>query len=495
MQFILLKSRKKISNQEKNHVKEIFGNNTSIIGDHIDYEWVSDDKKTLFFGRNPKIEIYNKYSVLDIDRKNNFSFIHGWVKKEDEDFLLNAKNIHNLNNFENLDGFFNFSKLNSNGKGEIYSSLHSPSIYYTTNEFSFALSNRILVLSELFNKNILNKKHIASHIQYQHLPITFDTLYEDIYQIPFGSTVKISEKLTIEKNYDFFYDEKLNKEFKKDSKKYWDDCFKKVSSQAKAFKNLGIKEFTLGISGGVDSRLLLSIYRKHVSSLFTWGPSLSPEVIVGRMISEKLNLPHETQYGGANADSRNLINFFSLQLFSTEYEMCPWDSGFLNPNISNEIKVDGQEYVKTPPYYEDLDFKGVMKIIEKEHSVWKFTIPDNYYKKVLTQNLEQCREYLMYHKELFKFAFLKKILSRGRWASRVHEIIFDHAFNIYPLLTNTMTKYAYNSSFESLKDQDIVYEMIKRSTPELLDVPLFNNSLKKHYVPPVYNKVPGKINY
>lgn len=45
-----------------------------------------------------------------------------------------------------------------------------------------------------------------------------------------------------------------------------------------------------------------------------------------------------------------MLNQLPQHLFSREFIMCPWDFGVIPKNISNNIKIDGQEYVKVKPF-------------------------------------------------------------------------------------------------------------------------------------------------
>lgn len=80
MQFVLYHSHNQIDNIKQEEIREIFNNTTSIRCNSIEYEWMADNKKTFFIGRNPDIVTYKKYQVFD-DSENNLSFIHGWIKK------------------------------------------------------------------------------------------------------------------------------------------------------------------------------------------------------------------------------------------------------------------------------------------------------------------------------------------------------------------------------------------------------------------------------
>ena len=497
MQFILVKSKEEITNEEINIIKKKFEETTSILCEpNTTYEWKSNDNHTYFIGKNPNLTIYNFFDTFSINQNNELSFIHGWVKKNNEDYLLNAKDVHNLDNQEDLDGLFVAGKIDSIGNGEFLTSLFSPELYYAISDEKFAISNRIFTLSEVFNYKKLNKKHLATHIQYQHKSITYDTIFNNIQQIPFGTKIFISNELKFERKYDLFYNEKLEKQYLEDPKSYWDDCLNKVKSQVNAFVNLGIKDkLKVGISGGMDSRLLFSLYYKHISSTFSWGPAYSPEVIAGRMCANTMNIPHETPSLKNAQSTQNLLNLFPQHLFAREFEMCPWDFGRLYNESTDTITVDGQEFIKTLPYNELPTKDQILTQVNREFESRSYAIPKKYYEEMLEENQANTLEFLNHVKNIQKFPFINRVLNRGRWAARVHETILDHSFNIYPLLTNTFLQYAYNSSINSLKNQEIVYEMVKRSAPELLEIPLFNKSYPQKFVPPLENKVPGKINY
>ena len=167
MQFILVKDNNGLTDGDKRRIKKNFEDTTTILCNHVDYEWTSDDGTCYFVGRNPKLEIYEKYNVFDVDEKNNLSVIHGWLKYEDEDNLLDATSVSYNLDFDKIDGYFNLIDVNSKGTGEINCSNISPPLYKSTKDNIFAVSNRISSLSKFFDYKVINKKHLASQIQYQ----------------------------------------------------------------------------------------------------------------------------------------------------------------------------------------------------------------------------------------------------------------------------------------------------------------------------------------
>ena len=492
MQFLVIKDNQKISSEEKLIIKDKFNANTSIICDHIDYEWSSDDNTIYFIGRNPNIEIYSKYNIFNVDENNNLNFINGWIKKNEEDKLLDSNNLKNKINNDDFDGFFNVGKIKSEGESEIFSSLVSPSIYYTLEKDGFGLSNRISVLSDVFDKKKLNKKHIASQIQYTTYSLTNDTIYSDIFQIPFGTKIHFNEKLIFSRIFDLFHCEKLKNFYNENKNKYWDDCFKLMKSQVKAFKNLNLSEIRVGISGGKDSRLLFGLYNDILKSTFTWGPVYSPEVIIGKIVSNLLEMDHENIYTQTEKD--NLLKKMPNHLFCREFEMCPWDFGILNDNTSNMVFVNGQEFIKGLPYEHEKSNEDILKEVNQYFSN-NYSIDNSLNKDILKENLNNSKELLDNLHDTRLFPPIKRILSRGRWVAKVNETINETSFPLFPFLTNTANKFGYNIPIQNILNQEFHYEIIKRINPDLLKIPLFDDQFKQTKIPPIENKIPGKLNY
>jgi len=492
MQFILYHNQKEISDEKINEVKSIFDKTTSILCYHINYEWISEDKRTLFIGRNPNIIAYEKYNVFDT-KDNNLTFIHGWTKRVNEDKLLEAKEIKDQE--DELDGLYLIGKLDKNGKGTIRQSLENPPIYYAKKDDEYCLSSRIFTISKIFDYTKINKKHVASHIELQNLEVTNETIYENIYFIEFGSTITISDTLEIENNPDFLYDERLNKLYSEDKEKYWDECYEKVKSQVKAFKEIGFTEqLNIGITGGMDSRLLLSLYHEHVKEAFTSGPLYSPEVMIGRMICEKLSITHKTPATKQTIQSENLLKRMSIHIYDRQFEMSPWDLGRIFPDPMNGIRLDGHEYLKQDAYTDKLSIEEVLERTKKDLN-HNYIIKKEYLDKIIEDDREVERKYIETAKDIRKYPKIRKVLNRGRWFCSAHETEFNHRFNILPLASDTLVKYNYNGSIESINNLECHVELIKRSNPELLDIPLFNNQFKTHPIPPIENKIPGKLNY
>ena len=493
MQFLFIKSKRELNNNEISKIKKSFNEYNSIFVESVSYEWLSTDKKSYFIGKNPNLEIYNNFKVFNINQNNSISFIHGWLKHAFEDELIDITSFNK--NFDDVDGYFNMGIIDDDGTGKIYNSKLCPSIYYTKSSNIIALSNRLFILSDLCSLTKINKKHVASHIQYQSSTITFDTLFENIFQIPFGSKISITDDdLIIERNYNYLFDKKLQDLYNSNKNQYWDDCFNRLQSQAKSIFQLCSKDQIIcPITGGKDSRLLLSLYYNYINSTFTVGPVYSPEVIVGRMVCDILEIPHKINNISPTTNFINLMEFMPHHIFEREFEISPWDFGNLRTNITQNITVGGHEFVKIKPYPQNS--KEQVENIVMNNFNHNNAIHD-YYNEIIKQEvLKHSEKYLNKIDDPSKFSIIKTQLERGRWASKAHETSFNFSFIFFPLLTNTALTYAYNSSNESKNLEEFHYEMIKRSNEKLLNIPFFNDELKSNPLPPIENKIPGKMNY
>ena len=492
MQYILVRSKNILNSEDLSRIKSVFEKYNSIFTDSKIYEWLSNDKKSFFIAINPTIYLYDKFKTFHVDENNNLFFIQGWLKKEEEDTLLDITDFDM--DFTTMDGYFNMGIIGDDGVGEITSSKVSPTIFYAKSDEMFAISNRVFMLSGLFSYTDVNKKFAATHIQYQNYTLTFDTILENIYSIPYGSTVTISDDLYIETEHDYLYDKRLEELYASNKELYWDECFSKLESQAKSFfKLVGSDKLKCAITGGKDSRILLALYSKYVESAFTWGPVFSPEVIVGEMICNTLGIKHVIDGNKSfNDEFINLMEAMPYHIFEREFEISPWDFGGRRTANVDQLTLDGLQYVKVNPFR--MDGKDEVKefILSKlENSA----ITDHYNDLIIEETSKYTDEYMDVVDNYSKFAITKMTLSRGRWAAKGHESNFSNSFIICPLLSNVALTYAFNIPKERIYLEEFHYEMIKRANEDLLDIPLFGGHFNLNPIPHIENKIPGKLNY
>ena len=235
--------------------------------------------------------------------------------------------------------------------------------------------------------------------------------------------------------------------------------------------------------------------------MFTWGPTFSPEVIIGRMIAEKFNVEHSLPNVNGNDSARtdNLLEKIPLHIFCCEFEQCPWDLVTFGQK-NDKVSLSGHEFMRTKPFLAE---KTIKDIITEEKTKYKnlnkyngfLPINDNIQSQIINQHENIAKEYLSNMHDIQKYPFIKRVFNRGRWCSRNHDVTFDRTFYICHFLSNTALKYAYNTPVENISQQEITYEIMKRAEPSLLDIPFFGQSLLQNPIPPIQNKIPGKLYY
>ena len=64
MQFLFYKYNGSNSIEKRERIRNAFKKMSSIVCEHIDYEWKSKPNNAFFIARNPDLEIYKKYKVI-----------------------------------------------------------------------------------------------------------------------------------------------------------------------------------------------------------------------------------------------------------------------------------------------------------------------------------------------------------------------------------------------------------------------------------------------
>ena len=228
MEFVLFKSKKKLMHSEIKNIKNKFNKFNSLNSDTINFEWISKDKKTIFVGKDFKIDVNNNYETFNIDQNGNLSFISGWLKKVYENELLIAEKIINLSDFTNIDGFFTVGFIKSNGNGEIYTKYSNHNLFYMKLNDKYAISTSFHILEDFSNSNIKYK-----------VPNIFDgknVKLQEIYKIPSKSKIELLSSNLIIQEYSNYYNSGNN--YFNNPKEFWLDFYNNSLSNVKSFEKI-----------------------------------------------------------------------------------------------------------------------------------------------------------------------------------------------------------------------------------------------------------------
>lgn len=485
MQYVLVISKKPIEESNIELIKKSFDENNSILNDAISDTWVSEDKKIVVCSKYPNLNIYKNLKTVSSDT-NRISLIDGWIKHNDEDKLINANEISNENIYDvnSYDGFYTSIVINQNGNGFIAKSIASPIIYHSKKGDMDVFSNRVAVCSDLTENRQLNESYMANHILVGNRPFTDESLYKNVNRIFTNTSVvfKNGDVELSEKSYDILYNKNLEELFKKDKKKYWDLCTKRLKSQAKAFDRLKVNIIS-GVTGGKDSRLNLALYSKSLKNTFSWGPIYQTDVYIARKLSEIVNIPHVlTEPSNIKG---NYLNNLSKHLFFTEFNKSAYDTNIPEEYNIDDVFVDGQEY----GVRKEIVFSATNKKIQKTfNSKNKLLLDGDVYKGIHDKHLYFTNKILTDIKDKRKFKFVHNYLSRGEtWVGAVTQEATTNKFCIYTLCTNTISQFCYNTDIDSIINEDLHYECTKRLDSRLLDCELNEQIYSQHRTPAMFD--------
>lgn len=381
------------------------------------------------------------------DEKNN-------VLYEKEKLLLMNGIVNDLNKvineeipefFKKIDGFdlvgdYQLISIDKNGNGIFKTpSFSIKQLFSYENEYFSVLSTEIKLIYDGIRN--LRKNKFVDNFDVDYIEdATFregnlrksprHTIFKDIKRVlPYDEKFFENGKIIINKG-KFEVPIEFKEKFNNDKKSLY-DCYydKLINLIEQNLVNLkkNISKITLGLTGGFDSRLSLSILEKicvkHNIPLecYVFGNENHPDVIIAEKVAKYLNIPfkHTTKHSG------KLV----LPIKITDYMMSFYTTqGDFN---SNDFQHDYTRKIGDSTIINPLGMDGFKRFDEN------------------------------------------KYYAATRWFSRV--ILYRHNFFLPLFMTD------YDFYFAHLLGEDLyeefIYEMFKRSNPNLLKIPFATQSL------------------
>jgi asparagine synthetase B (glutamine-hydrolysing) len=203
-------------------------------------------------------------------------------------------------------------------------------LYYAEDPEGFVISNRIHAIQALLGGEteefaLSTLAHLAS---WGHIP-PGKTVLKGIEEFGGGCVLQASKgKLSIQRNPRPYHD-LPGCDMRKVTPELWDDAIEEMSSNLRFLRHCPDIYPQLGLSGGKDSRLILSLaINEQVAEKIlplTQGLDSHPDVIVAKEITERFSLPHRIQYP-SDSDTAD-----SVQCFDDAMPAHMWHSeGMLN---------------------------------------------------------------------------------------------------------------------------------------------------------------------
>ena len=270
-----IKKKKYINNYNQNF-KSITKSNLAI--DYMDYE-------------------YNK-CFFKIG-KNNFCIVVGDIFEEQvvENKISKSEYLYNIFKFKGLE---DVNKINGSylfliyEKNTLYIGKEQNSIipcYYYFNEKNFIFSNDLKkILNFDLSKNI-NLTNIFTPILCGGIYLDNTTFYKNIFKLEPGTYVKISnQKISLKKFTYFSFFENSDKGLE-----YYIDNSVNILENAIKVRAKKFSKIQLGLSGGLDSRIMLSLIKRNFLDVdtFTYGTGQFVENDIAKKIAKISGVKHK----------------------------------------------------------------------------------------------------------------------------------------------------------------------------------------------------------
>jgi len=373
--------------------------------------------------------------------------------------------------------------IDQNGNGEINRNLLASVQLYVHNDGPLTLiSTRPSIIAAYLGKKSLSPD-FARWVANYAIPMTRNTIFEGIHFLPPGTSIKIHSG-KIETNLpsgDILFSETLAEQYLSNRTSYWDGVYENLINLLRVIE-VTDNSIDFPISGGKDSRLLLGLlvgagYKSRIKSSFTNGPEFSPEVISGKMVADHLGIPHRNVWSGTQTRERldDLPIKLLQHLFIGEGEISPVDLSS-STRVHNRFSLTGQESgLRNIAGKRDVSTDELLRLWMRIH------LGNGDFCGIMTDSaIEACRADITAYvdKAIADSTPFEQLPTRhrvefrgSRWVSRIWKIHNSVGFSPQVFRSEIITKATYNAGARSRRLEEFHYEMLRRVTPGLVNIP------------------------
>lgn len=281
-------------------------------------------------------------------------------------------------------------------------------------------------------------------------------------------------------DYSFLIDQGLRDTYANNRQLYWDDTFEKLTAAAKVL-DLSEERFLFPLSGGKDSRLLLGLLlasgQKDRISVYTDGPTDSPEVRSAKLVCEQFGLDHERRdpFEESKTNSFTLHDKLMGHLILSDGETSPKD--LLVPSEAPlKVSLHGQEMG-----LRNISGKAPMGSRDDLHKWFRSHLSNGDKCKFLTTEAARATMENVYafadgaiaaQNSIGDIPSLHRVIFRGgRWVSRIWRYYNDRQFAPFLLVEPELISATFNSGAQSRINEEFHFEMLRRVDKTLVEIP------------------------
>ncbi len=313
-------------------------------------------KETCFYGSDAESTWFCNGLGIDISDSSNYKIVSQpeWHNRITE------------NNYSALNGHYLTVRYYNNTLEFRNDELGLRSVYIYELEETFLFSTRLDWLVKLIPSPQIDYEVFATHLLSMN-PLSYKCFIKDVIKMgPNEKNIISNVKLNIERRpYTVFGKTKKN----------FDKLEQILSNFTRLMSDSGQK-VSLGLSGGMDSRLLLGLLLKNSSHKFsahTFGEEHNPDVYIPVEMSKKLGFSHQVLYkeftsiNNTLKEARDFVyhtqmrsvpsvlrnQLYFKELYSQGFSMIDGGMGdLMRRAVANRIILDGRSYFKDKNYDE-----------------------------------------------------------------------------------------------------------------------------------------------
>lgn len=401
-----------------------------------------------------------------IDDKNNL-----------QTTLIDSNEAQKISTVKKLSGAFSISQIDFN-MSLIYVFTHvvrAESVYIFENQNKIVVGSDPLLVSVFSNDNHKPEFDSSKFISFFEQGYFADdsSPYKNVFCLPENSSIKIGQTLDIrqiDNTYETAFTYNKSDDLLNEISNYFINAF-----QIMPDKNAPIMT---GLTGGKDSRVILLalLANDYNINTHTTGFKDHPDVIVAKLLAEKLNVPHKINDRKLNKDNQLTIDLENRLLNITKASsglLSAYDNVTTKTQFNNQNNFNGVAASVITGGFNKFNHRTQDPIeLALKKAVYKFDDfyidKNNYFSTYLEQFAQRSDDY----RTLLHLFFL--INRTGRWTSdsRIPKSYATNSFSVF--LDNQLTKSAMKLNMNDLRSEIIHYKLIEKLNSDLLNIPFAN---------------------
>lgn len=417
--------------------------------------------------------------------ENGFACLAGYPLDE------NMKPIRTVDRFDpdragDYDGDFFYLSVNETGECRVAKSpVCSYPLYHARGDGRDVLASRAMLAAvAAFDTNTP-----PPNIDFARWICTYggggnlDALFEGSREVLWNQSLRVADgRVEVGAlDYRFLEDEPMAALHARAPDRYWDEVYDYLLSWMSVLE-FSDKPIEFPLSGGKDSRLLLGLIvasggRGRLERVFTNGPAISPDVRAAEMVCTALGLDHEFVDRTSVVEERHfrMDHLVLPHIHTTEGEMSLHDLTHRG-RPADIVQLHGLESGLR-------NIAGLRDFPDRGKLLWWYGIHlakgdkcEVYADGYAQANLDDTRDFIDAALAAGvlpeQIPTLHRVLLRsGRWVSRTWRAYNDRFFAPYIFANHHLLKAAYNCGAAARGREEFHYQMLRRISPELIDIP------------------------